>query len=60
MEQKKYHNTVSYGHKTTHDSLNLGEVEAIIVTDSEDNVIAVVDSQCIIEHEGYKVIIDKK
>lgn len=46
--------------KTPQDARDLGEVEAIIVTDNEDNVIAVVDSERIIEHEGYKVTIDKK
>lgn len=46
--------------KTPQDVLDLGEVEAIIVTDNNGNVVAVVDSHHIIEHEGYKVIIDKK
>ncbi|WP_195932284.1 hypothetical protein [Turicibacter sanguinis] len=40
--------------------LDLGEVEAIIITDDNGNLVAVVDNQRIIEHKGYKVIIDKK
>ncbi|MDB8552260.1 hypothetical protein [Turicibacter sanguinis] len=40
--------------------LDLGEVEAIIITDDNGNLVAVVDNQRIIEHRGYKVIIDKK
>ena len=51
---------MSENKKTPQDVLDLGEVEAIIVTDNEDNVVAIVDSEHIIEHEGYKVIIDKK
>ena len=46
--------------KTPQDVLDLGEVEAIIITDDNGNLIAVVDNHHIIEHEGYKVIIDKK
>lgn len=46
--------------KPPQDVLDLGEVEAIIVTDDNGNVVAVVDTHHIIEHEGYEVIIDQK
>ena len=51
---------MSENKKPPQDVLDLGEVEAIIITDDNGNLIAVVDNHHIIEHEGYKVIIDKK
>lgn len=41
-------------------NLNLANIEAIIVTDIYKNVIAMIDNENIVEHAGYKVIIDYK
>lgn len=51
---------MSENKKPPQDVLDLGEVEAIIITDDNGNLVGVVDNHHIIEHEGYKVIIDKK
>lgn len=52
-----FHKTYS---SVVEERLNLGEIESIVVTDDKETVVAIIDSERIVEHTGYNVIIDFK